>query len=363
MLTDYDYMAKAIELAWRSLNITMPNPRVGCVLVKDDQIVGRGYTQPAGSDHAEVQAMKDAGDQTKGATAYVTLEPCSHYGRTPPCAKGLIEAGVRRVVIAMMDPNPVVSGNGIRMLQDAGVEVEIGVLESDARELNPGFIRRMSEQRPWVRVKVAQSLDGRTAMASGESKWITGPEARADVQRWRARSCVMVTGIETVLADNPSLNVRADELDVEVGPQPLRVILDSQGRIPLDSKILQPPEQSCVVLAKAGLPAEQTLNKQGVQTLVIPGEQGIDLKAFIQNLGKEHNEIMVEAGATLSGAFLMQGLVDELIVYTAPKLLGHLGRPMLKLPIHEMADSLQLDVLDQRMLGQDQRTIYKVRKS
>ncbi|MFT7109403.1 MAG: diaminohydroxyphosphoribosylaminopyrimidine deaminase [Psychrobacter glaciei] len=353
-----EYMARAISLANRGLYTTDPNPRVGCVIVKDGLIVGEGFHRKAGEGHAEVNALAQAGEQSKGATAYVTLEPCSHFGRTPPCSDSLIKAGISSVVCAMKDPNPQVSGKGFMKLENAGVEVLVGVLEQEARALNPGFIKRMETGLPFVRLKMACSLDGRTAMASGESQWITGPAARSDVQKLRARSSAIVTGIESILQDDSSLTVRSKELGLEplladeiAQRQPLRVVLDSQGRIPKSAKILQQTGDTLVVVShgvQIPFPVETlALNK---------GQKGLDLTELLTELAlKNCNEVLIETGATLAGQFVDQGLVDEMVLYMAPCFMGSDARPMLDMPLQIMADKKLLTVTDIRMVGNDMR--------
>ena len=354
-----EYMARAISLAKQGVFTTDPNPRVGCVIVKGDEVVGEGYHRKAGEGHAEVNALAQAGDNAKGATAYVTLEPCSHFGRTPPCSDGLIKAGVAKVVCAMTDPNPQVSGNGFKKLKDAGITVTVGVLEQEARALNPGFIKRMESGMPFVRLKMASSLDGRTAMKSGESQWITGPAARGDVQRLRARSSAVVTGIESILQDDSSLTVRASELglaDVEQAEfiaqrQPLRVVLDSNGRIPKSAKILQQPGETLIAVkhgTQLALP---------VETVAINDtESGLDLSELLKELAfRGCNEVLVETGATLAGEFVKQQLVDEMVLYMAPCFMGSDGRPTLNLPLIEMAQKQMVNILDTRMVGDDIR--------
>ena len=352
------YMARAIQLAKHGLYTTHPNPRVGCVIVKDGEIIGEGYHRKAGEGHAEVNALAMAGNNAKGATAYVTLEPCSHFGRTPPCSDGLIAAGIRHVVCAMKDPNPEVSGRGFVKLMAAGVDVTFGVLEDQARALNPGFIKRMEQGLPFVRLKMASSLDGRTAMASGESQWITGAAARQDVQRLRARSSAIITGIESIKSDNSSLTVRADELGLaddlakEIATmQPLRVVLDSQGHIDSQANILK-QTGTTLVAVRHGV----TL-PDGIDTLALNhDEHGLDLTALLKALAaRQCNEVLIETGATLAGEFLRQGLVDEMVLYMAPCFMGSDARPLLNWPIDTMADKQNLTILDNRMVGQDIR--------
>ncbi len=358
--TDLEMMARAIELARRGEYTTMPNPRVGCVLCWDCEIIGEGWHQRAGGPHAEVHALTAAGDKATGATAYVTLEPCSHQGRTPPCADALIDAGVSRVVYGMIDPNPRVAGAGIRRLQQAGIEVDGPLLPEQAEALNPGYNKRQREGLPRVTLKLAMSLDGRTAMASGESQWITGPAARSDVQRLRARSCAIVTGIGTVLADNPSMTVRADELGLENSAevacrQPLRVIVDSKLRTPPEATILQGEK----VLLATAQGATKLTTLPNAEIVSLPGSDGrVDLAGLLAELARrECNDVLIEAGAVLAGAFLQQKLVDEMLYYIAPALLGSDARPLLQLPLQTMAEKIQLNIVDIRAVGNDWRMI------
>ena len=351
---DAFWMAEALKLAGQGRNTTTPNPNVGCVIVKDDVQVGAGYHQRAGGAHAEVHALHQAGPAALGATAYVTLEPCSHQGKTPPCADALIAAGVARVVCAMVDPNPQVAGRGLAALRAAGITTEQDVLVAAAEQLNIGFLKRMRTGRPRLIVKLAASLDGATAMASGESQWITGPEARADVQRWRAQSCAILTGVDTVIADDPALTVRLPDCT----RQPVRLVLDSHGRIPLDSQLLRKPGTT-VVLHGERLSAERisALQQAGYRTVGLPlVDQRIDLSALLDWAGQEQlNQIWVEAGATLAGAFIGSGLADEVILYQAPLFLGAQTRPMLANSLPSLADAIQFSVLDMRTIGQDVR--------
>ncbi|WP_409526531.1 bifunctional diaminohydroxyphosphoribosylaminopyrimidine deaminase/5-amino-6-(5-phosphoribosylamino)uracil reductase RibD [Nitrincola sp. MINF-07-Sa-05] len=358
-------MARAIALAWQGLYSTDPNPRVGCVLVRDGQIVGEGYHQRAGEPHAEVLALRDAADQASDATAYVTLEPCSHFGRTPPCADALIKAGVKRVVAAMVDPNPDVAGNGLARLQAAGIEVACGLLEAQARELNPGFIKRMETGLPFVRVKLAMSLDGRTAMQSGESQWITGPAARNDVQALRARSSAILTGIDSVLLDDPAMTVRRAELFADGNiRQPLRVVLDSRLRLPSQARILSEPGPVLLATLSEDDALRKALEESGADIWQLPAADngGIDLPALLRRLVAERNcnEILVECGATLAGAFVEAGLVDELVVYMAPTLLGSDARPLLMMPLSRMSQQLRLELIDMKVLEQDLRLTYRL---
>lgn len=346
---DQIWMQRAIELARLGQYSTKPNPNVGCVIVKDGQLVGEGYHPRAGQPHAEVFALRDAGDAARGATAYVTLEPCAHYGRTPPCAKGLVEAGVARVVVACPDPNPLVAGKGVQILRDAGIQVEVGVLEQQAHQLNLGFLKAMATGQPYVRLKVASSLDGRTAMASGESKWITGNPARLDVQHWRAISAVVITGIETVLADDCQLNVRqlAIHQDISSIVQPKRLVLDRQGRLPLTAKLLEQPD-SVMVMG----PYRAELEALGVIQLEV---QPLDqlLRTLVQQY--QLYDVLIEAGATLSTAFLQQQLVDEVISYVAPTLLGRSARAMFQAEFERMAQQLRFKLCDVTQFGDDVR--------
>ncbi len=366
-VADQEYMARAIRLARNGLYTTQPNPRVGCVLVNGDEIVGEGFHFRAGEGHAEVNALAMAGEKAQGATAYVTLEPCSHFGRTPPCAEGLINTGVARVVSAMVDPNPQVAGRGIKMLRDAGIAAESGLLEAEARALNPGFIKRMESGLPFVRLKMATSLDGRTAMASGESKWITGPAARSDVQKLRAQSSAVVTGIESILKDDSALTVRADQLELDnadeiVKQQPLRVVLDSGLRMPLKASILSQPGRTLIVTVSEDADKIAALKNTGAEIAIMPAQDGrVDLKALLQMLaGQEQcNELLIETGATLAGAFIQQELVDEIYLYMAMKLLGSEARPAFQLPFTTMAQQIKLQQTDMAMLKDDMRLILK----
>ncbi len=362
---DTAFMARAVQLAWRGRYSTHPNPRVGCVIARGSKILGEGWHERAGEAHAEARALSLAGPDARGATAYVTLEPCSHFGRTPPCAKALIEAGIAHVFAATKDPNPSVSGRGLDMLREAGIRVTEGLLAEEAVRLNPGFMKRMNVGRPYVRLKMAASLDGRTAMASGESQWITGSESRRDVQRLRAISDAILTGVGTVLADNPSLTVRRTELGdigdaTEPSRQPLRVIADRDARTPPGATILQGGNVQvyCASPTLATAPA-QDLAALGVGlTGVAWKDNGIDVRELLDSLGELGiNELLVEAGPTLAGTFINERLVDELWLYQASVFLGSTGRPTANLPLESMADKVQWKVLDRRQLGEDQRLI------
>jgi len=361
---DNQMMSRAIQLARKGFYTTRPNPSVGCVIVKDNHIVGEGYHQKAGEPHAEVHALRMAGDSARGATAYVTLEPCSHYGRTPPCALALINIGVKRVVVAVEDPNPQVGGRGIQMLRDEGIQVDVGLHRDEAYALNLGFMKRMESGLPWVTVKLAASLDGKTALSNGVSKWITGPEARRDVQRLRLRACALVTGIETVLADDPSLNVRYSELGSFSSQlseaqilQPLRVILDSRCRMPITAALLTIESPILLVSTEPYSPAFIAQLPAHVTCLQLPAIDGrISLPALLSYLGKNCNQVLIEAGATLAGAFIGAGLADELVLYQAMKILGAQGRNLLELPDYQMmADIPTLKLVDERKVGADTR--------
>ena len=351
---DVEFMARALTLARRGLYTPDPNPRVGCVLVKDGEIVGEGWHERAGKPHAEINALNQAGDKARGATAYVTLEPCCHTGRTPPCTDALIAAGVSRVVAAMQDPNPLVAGQGLNALAEAGIQTENGVLKSQAEVINPGFISRMRENRPYVRVKLAVSLDGKTAMAMGESKWITGDAARADVQRLRAQSSAILTGSGTVLSDDPSLNVR----DMDIGRQPMRVIVDANLSTPETAKMLKLEGSTLIATAAEEPDLSEMLVIAGAEIILLPaGPDKVDLPALMQHLAaREVNEILVEAGSTLCGSLLESELVDELVVYMAPHIMGHDARGMFRLPaLQTMADRIALKITDVRAVGDDWR--------
>ncbi|GAB7535475.1 bifunctional diaminohydroxyphosphoribosylaminopyrimidine deaminase/5-amino-6-(5-phosphoribosylamino)uracil reductase RibD [Burkholderia sp. 3C] len=361
--TDFAHMQRALDLASRGMYTTTPNPRVGCVIVKDGAVIGEGHTQPAGQDHAEVQAMKDArsrGHDLRGATVYVTLEPCSHFGRTPPCALGLIDARVGRVIASMEDPNPQVSGKGLGMLRDAGIEVRCGLLSQEAREMNIGFVSRMTRGQPWVRMKSAASLDGRTALPGGESQWITGEAARADGHAWRARACAILTGIGTVREDDPQLTVRG----IDTPRQPLRVLIDSRLEIPLDAKLMSgaPILIFCGTLDAAGEGRAAALRDRGAEVVPLADVNGkVDLPAMLAMLGKRGiNELHVEAGHKLNGSLLREGCVDELLVYLAPTLLGDNAAGMFNLVAPAtlaQRTTLQFHTLDR--IGDDLRILAR----
>jgi diaminohydroxyphosphoribosylaminopyrimidine deaminase/5-amino-6-(5-phosphoribosylamino)uracil reductase len=352
---DTEYMQRALRLAERGLYTTDPNPRVGCVIVKDNRIIGEGWHQRAGEAHAEILALQQAGDQASGATVYVTLEPCSHHGKTPPCADALVSAGVSTVVTAMQDPNPEVAGSGFERLREQGIDVVCGLLESAARSINPGFIKRMESGRPFVRIKMAASLDGRTAMASGESQWISGEAARADVQRLRARSSVILTGVDTVIQDDPALNVRlsAAQLGIEGDiRQPQRVVLDSHLRFPVNANMLKLEGKTTVLTTLEG---SGDLGCDVVRLDAVNGR--LDLTSVMNWLaGLQANEVHVEAGATLCGALLNNKLVDEIVVYIAPHIMGCDALGLFNIPgLDNMADRIKLDIDDVRHVGKDLR--------
>ncbi|MDT3705416.1 MAG: bifunctional diaminohydroxyphosphoribosylaminopyrimidine deaminase/5-amino-6-(5-phosphoribosylamino)uracil reductase RibD [Thiobacillus sp.] len=347
---DSFYMSRALQLAARGLYTTAPNPRVGCVIVRDGRVIGEGWHERAGMPHAEVHALKAAGAAARGATVYVTLEPCSHHGRTPPCAEALVQAGVGRVVAAMGDPNPLIGGGGIAMLTLAGIAAEVGLMEAEARALNPGFVSRMTRGRPWVRLKTASTLDGKTALANGQSQWITGEAARADVQKLRARACAILTGRGTVLADNPRMNVR----DFDIGRQPLRVVVDSALKTPADAAILP----ALIACHHADPAIRATLERAGAEVIELPGTDGrADLAALLKLLAQRGiNELHVEAGAVLNGTLLAAGLVDEWVAYVAPLALGDSARGLFtQPPLASLADAARFRLVDVRQLGADLR--------
>ncbi len=357
---DEMYMARALKLAQHGRFTTHPNPNVGCVIVKDGEIVGEGYHQRAGEPHAEVHALRMAGEKARGATAYVTLEPCSHHGRTPPCCEALINAGVSRVVAAMQDPNPQVAGRGLYRLQQEGIEVSHGLMMSEAENLNKGFLKRMRTGFPWVQLKLGASLDGRTAMASGESQWITSPQARRDVQRLRAQSHAILTSSATVLADDPQLNIRWDELSADVQAQypqaqlrqPLRIVVDSQNRVTPEHRLIQQAGETWFARTQ---PDARTW-PDNVRHIQVPEHNGhLDLVSMMMLLGRQQvNSIWVEAGASLAGALIQAGLVDELVVYLAPKLLGSDARGLCVLPgLEALADAPQFAFSEIRQVGPD----------
>ncbi len=359
--TDLRHMSRALQLARRGLYTADPNPRVGCVLVREGRIVGEGWHERTGEAHAEIHALGAAGSEAKGATAYVTLEPCSHQGRTPPCADALIEAGITRVVAAMEDPNPQVAGEGLQRLREAAIDVTCGLMSAEAEALNPGFVSRMRRGRPWVCSKLAMSLDGRTAMASGESKWITDEPARADVHRLRARSSAIVSGIGTILADDPVLTARIESTDIL---QPLRVVLDPYLSTPPSARILQQSGGTLIVCAEDEPAIREALEAAGAEVICLPGREGtIDLPTLMDLLGdRQINEVLIETGAVLSGALLRAGLIDEFIVYMAPHLMGDQARGLFHLPeLEAMKERIELEITDIRAVGRDWRITARKR--
>jgi len=361
---DHAMMARALRLAERGAFTTKPNPMVGCVIAKDGEIVGEGWHQRAGGPHAEVLALQGVGDSARGATAYVTLEPCSHVGRTGPCADALVAAGITRVVGAMRDPNPLVDGSGFERLRAAGIDVEIGLMETLARELNRGFLSRVERGRPWLRIKLAISIDGRSALASGDSKWISGPAARQDVQRWRARSGAILTGAGTVLIDDPLLTARLDDSAADYERDfvpPLRVVLDPGLATVARGRVREGDAPTLYIHAPdARMP--RGIDAQHAPAPVNAGR--FDLDAVLQLLAaREINEIQVEAGATLAGGFLAAGLVDELLLYVAPVILGERARPMFDgLPIDTMEERLRMQIIESRRIGDDVRLLMRPRR-
>ncbi len=375
MFTEHDHyhMAKALQLAALGMYTTAPNPRVGCVITQGAEQISQGWHRQAGQAHAEIIALKEARDkQLAGSTIYVTLEPCNHHGKTPPCVDAIINAGAARVVIAMSDPNPLVNGQGIARLRDAGITVDIGLMQAEAEALNPGFISRISRQRPHVRVKLAMSLDGRTALADGQSQWITGPDARLDVQRWRARSSAIMAGINTVLQDDPSLNLRLETLaaagDLAPGisdaiKQPLRVILDSQFQIPLNAKLLDLPGDILIITTSDNANKRIALSDEHLGVVQLPADDNgrprlNDIMSVLA--AGEINELLVEGGPVLAGALLQAQLVDELVVYMAPSILGDSAAGLFKLPaLASLQDKVLLSISDVRKIGNDIRILAR----
>ena len=354
-------MARALELARRGLYTTTPNPRVGCVIVRSSptggDVIGEGWHERAGEPHAEVLALREAGVRARGATAYVTLEPCAHQGRTPPCCEALIAAGVARVIAAMEDPNPLVAGKGFALLRAANIAVESGMMAHEAHELNIGFVSRMTRGRPWVRLKVAASLDGKTALLNGQSQWITGEQARRDGHAWRAQACAILTGIGTVQQDNPHLTVR----DVETTRQPLRVVVDSRLETPLAANVLA--KGTLIAAASSKVLPMQALQEKGAEILVLPNAAGkVELPDLLLELGRRGmNEVHVEAGFKLNGSLLKEGLVDELLIYLAPSVLGDAAQGMFHLPqLKSLSDQRKLNIIDVRQIGADIRILARV---
>jgi len=364
--SDYQHMSRALQMARRGLYSTDPNPRVGCVIVKDDVVLSEGWHQKAGQPHAEIEALNNAkqnqtSDIVSGATCYVTLEPCAHHGRTPPCTESLINAGIKKVIAAVIDPNPLVAGKGLQQLNEAGIETASGLMEAQVADLNPGFTMRMQQGRPIVRCKLAMSLDGKTALHNGESKWISSPESRMDVQKLRARSSAIMTGIGTVIADDPSMNVRLSESSnwAKHGRQPLRVILDSELEISPEAKILNVTGQAIIFHQSDNKDRIEKLENIGAELVTVEGARGSAfLKQVLNYLAaeKEINEILLETGSTLAGEMLQAGFIDELIIYIAPALLGQDAKSLFQLPmIEDMSDRISLDISDVRSIGKDIR--------
>ena len=356
---DHTHMARALQLAAQGLHTTTPNPRVGCVIVRDGAVVGEGWHARAGEAHAETLALAAAGGKAAGATVYVTLEPCAHHGRTPPCVDALVKAKPARVVAAMQDPNPQTAGQGFAKLRAAGIAVDTGLMENEARELNIGFISRMTRGTPWVRMKVAASLDGRTALADGQSQWITGAEARRDGHAWRARACAVLTGVGTVKDDDPQLNVR----EVQTTRQPLRVVVDSRLQTPLTAKVLGPG----TIIAAAGVDAPRSvaLRAHGAEVVVLPNHEGkVELPALLQELARRGcNEVHVEAGHKLNGSLLDEGLVDELLIYFAPCILGDTAQGMFHLPpLQALAARRNVKITEVTRIGDDVRMLARMER-
>jgi diaminohydroxyphosphoribosylaminopyrimidine deaminase/5-amino-6-(5-phosphoribosylamino)uracil reductase len=350
--SDHAFMARALQLAQHGLYSTTPNPRVGCVIVRNGIVIGEGWHERAGLPHAEAGALAAAAAGATGATAYVTLEPCSHFGRTPPCADALIAAGIARVVVAMPDPNPLVAGQGLARLSAAGIEVAGGLQEAAANELNIGFVSRMTRGRPWLRMKVAASLDGKTALNNGASQWITGPDARRDAHAWRARSCAVLTGVGTVRDDNPRLTVR----DVPTTRQPLRVVVDSRLETPPDAAVLE--GGNVLIAAAHDNERAAALRARGAEIVILPNADGkVDLAELMRELGRRGiNEVLAEAGTRLNGSLLSENCVDELLIYQAPILLGDSARGMFSLAeFTELSGARHLDIIERRMVGTDCR--------
>lgn len=356
---DHQFMAQALRLAERGLYTVTPNPRVGCVIARNGKLVGSGWHEQAGQPHAEIHALHNAGEAARGATVYVTLEPCSHHGRTPPCANALIEAGIANVIIAMEDPNPMVSGRGRARLEQAGIAVRTGLLHAEAYALNIGFVSRMVKKKPWVRIKVAASLDGKTALNNGASQWITGEAARRDGHQWRARSCAILTGIGTVQADDPQLTVR----HAETTRQPKKIVVDRHLAISSRAKLLQGSGETWIFTANEGNTEKKAaLHRMGANVIVLPDTEGaVDLKAMMAMLADSGvNEILVEAGSGLNGALVAAGLADELVIYLAPHLLGNAAQGICKLPeLTQLDRKKTLAIQDLRMIGSDIRVVAR----
>ena len=355
---DHELMGQALELAGRGLYTTAPNPRVGCVVAAGGMVIGTGWHEKAGMPHAEALALKAAGARARGATVYVNLEPCSHHGRTPPCVDAIIAAGVERVVAAIQDPNPKVAGTGFSKLREAGIAVEHGLKEDEARELNIGFLARMTRGRPWMRMKIAASLDGRTALANGRSRWITGEAARADGHRWRARACAVLTGFGTVRDDDPQLNVRG----VDTPRQPLKIVVDSKFEMSPSARLLK-EGKTLVAGAVNDKKRIAALEAAGAKVAIIPDERGkVELYKLMEELARrELNEIHVEAGTRLNGSLLQAGVVDELLVYLAPRIIGDSGRGMFHLPeLTELSQAAALEIREVERIGEDLRILARL---
>ncbi|RDH43491.1 bifunctional diaminohydroxyphosphoribosylaminopyrimidine deaminase/5-amino-6-(5-phosphoribosylamino)uracil reductase RibD [Zooshikella ganghwensis] len=367
-MNDEVFMSRALALASQGLWSTSPNPRVGCVFVKQGKVIAEGFHQRAGGPHAEVAAINQTKDSLTGATAYVTLEPCSHFGRTPPCCQTLAKLNLERVVVAMTDPNPLVSGRGLSVLKQAGFQVDVGILEEEALQLNRGYIKRMKQQGPWLFGKVAISIDGGMALASGESKWITGDKARQDVMTLRAQSCAILTGVKTVIQDNPLLNVRLDHLDKIPKPmvrQPDLIILDTRLSLPLDARLLTTLDsRNIVVIVGEGLAdkkRQQQLSSMGVEVITLPvSTEGVDLNVLQQWLKTtEYNEVMVESGPTLMSQFLQHHLLDELVVYQAPMLMGKGSQMLYQVQTTKLTEAARFTLIDSQVIGDDIRSRYQ----
>ena len=366
--TDHLLMSRAIKLAQQGLYTTSPNPRVGCVIAKDERIIGEGFHIKAGQGHAEVNAIANASESVVGSTAYVTLEPCSHFGKTPPCAQALIDNGISKVICAMIDPNPEVAGNGIKMLEQAGIEVHYGLLAGEAAALNQGFIKVMSTGLPFVRCKMAASLDGKTAMANGESQWITGPDARRDVQRLRAKSCAIITSAKSVITDNARMTVRSEQFDsaqerypLDTIRQPVRVVIDTQGRLTPDLALFE-TDSPIIIIGNSLEKTPPWPHFVSHWQIEMHNDGKVNLLALLKKLAQQgYNDILLEAGKSLAGAFIEQGLVDELVLYLAPKLLGGDAQSLLAMPsITELSQAKQLAITDTRVIGLDIKICAKI---
>jgi diaminohydroxyphosphoribosylaminopyrimidine deaminase/5-amino-6-(5-phosphoribosylamino)uracil reductase len=352
-------MARALQLAARGLYTTHPNPRVGCVLVRDSRIIAEGWHEYTGGPHAEINALNNASTEVRGATCYLTLEPCCHSGRTPPCTDALIKAGIRQVYAAVLDPNPAVAGQGRNRLEQAGIMVDIGLLAREAEQLNRGYFMRRTQKRPFVRCKLAMSLDGRTALSNGVSKWITGVAARRDVQRLRAMSAAIMTGSGTVIADDPSLTVR----DIKLARVPMRVIIDRQLRCPVTARMLRVPGRTLIFTVNRDVGQRDLLQQAGAEVVWLDDHESAFLQQALAYLAvrEEINEVLLESGATLAGSMLTAGLIDELVIYQAPVLLGDSARGLFRLrPLADMADRIELELLETRKVGEDVRFTYKL---